>query len=108
MLWPSQSIINGALSAASSRLDRDLEAAAQAFPSSYSPLWPRSDHFYPPFSIPQLLTLPYLALIGFYLLISTHMRTQSVTPLLSTNPCPTKRSTPVHRLPCGALDLPSD
>ncbi|CAH8497241.1 unnamed protein product [Dicrocoelium dendriticum] len=65
MLWPSQRIINGALSAASSRVDRGLDATAQAFPSSYTPscasasLLSRSNFTYiPPIFNPPILGPP--------------------------------------------------
>ncbi|CAH8492796.1 unnamed protein product [Dicrocoelium dendriticum] len=54
MLWPSQRIINDTLSVASTRVDRGLNATAQAFPSSYSSSRALSSqlHFYPQISGP--------------------------------------------------------
>ncbi|CAH8604152.1 unnamed protein product, partial [Dicrocoelium dendriticum] len=62
MLWLLQGIINGVRTAASIRVDMDLDATAQDFPSSYSssyafcPLWSRSSFTFilPVFNFPIL------------------------------------------------------
>ncbi|CAH8539435.1 unnamed protein product [Dicrocoelium dendriticum] len=93
--WPPQRRINGALAAASSRMDRDLDATSQALPT-FSPLSSRSNYVlnHPILDRPQP-SFDSNQSSGFNL----HANAER-------HACPS--TTPAFWLPFGALDPPSD